>query len=312
MPFVREEYTIEQPLRAFVFLVRALGFSPKAAQRLIDRGRMTQNGVRVLKAQEVQGRVEIARFVPQDLGLAPLFVHRDFCVYDKPHHLLTHPKGLYAHPSLNDALKSTFGAQANPIHRLDSLTSGLVVCARHSRSEQELKNLFLHQKVQKTYTAIVRGIVKDDEREICAPILTQKGGGDLSIRSVISPMGKSARTRIRVIERDLARDRTLIEARPLTGRTHQIRVHLDSIQHPIVGDCLYGVSDEISRFFLESSAGEREFVRLLGAPHLMLNASRIAFRYDDKEFCIDSVLRAGLLAFFYGTSFDHTSERVCR
>ena len=179
-------------------------------------------------------------------------------------------------------------------------------------SEQELKNLFLHQKVQKTYTAIVRGIVKDDEREICAPILTQKGGGDLSIRSVISPMGKSARTRIRVIERDLARDRTLIEARPLTGRTHQIRVHLDSIQHPIVGDCLYGVSDEISRFFLESSAGEREFVRLLGAPHLMLNASRIAFRYDDKEFCIDSALRAGLLAFFYNTSFDHTSERVCR
>lgn len=307
MPFVREEYTIEQPLRAFVFLVRTLGLSPNAAQRLIDKGRMTQNGVKVGKAEELQGKVEITRFVPQDLGLAALFVHKDFCVYDKPHHLLTHPKGLFAHSSLNDALKSTFGAQANPVHRLDSLTSGLVVCARHRQSEQALKNLFLHQKVQKTYTAIVHGIIEQEEFEICAPILVQNNGRDLSIRSVISPKGKSARTYIKVLDRDRVRDRTLLEARPLTGRTHQIRVHLDSIQHPIVGDCLYGVSDEISRCFLESNPRDEDclgalrsrFLRLMGVPHLMLNASRLVFSYGGEEFCLDSALRAGILAYFY-------------
>ncbi|HIV48954.1 pseudouridine synthase family protein [uncultured Helicobacter sp.] len=307
MPFVREEYTIEQPLRAFVFLVRTLGLSPNAAQRLIDKGRMTQNGVKVGKAEELQGKVEIAHFVPQDLGLKPLFVHKDFCVYDKPHHLLTHPKGLFAHFSLNDALKSTFGVQANPVHRLDSLTSGLVVCARHRHSEQALKSLFLHQKVQKTYTAVVRGIMEEEERVICAPILAQNNGRDLSIRSAISPLGKVAKTHIRVLDRDFARKLTLIEARPLTGRTHQIRVHLDSIKHPIVGDCLYGVSDEISRFFLESHAQQEDFVRLLGVPHLMLNASRLVFSYDGKEFCVDSVLREHLLTFFYNAP----SESVC-
>lgn len=308
MPFVREEYTIEQPLRAFVFLVRTFGLSPDAAQRLIDKGRMTQNGIKVGKAQELQGKVEIARFVPQDLGLEPLFVHRDFCVYDKPHHLLTHPKGLFTHFSLNDALKSAFGVQANPVHRLDSLTSGLVVCALHKQSEQALKNLFLHQKVQKTYTAIVRGIIEESERTICAPILTQNNGKDLSIRGVVSPLGKMAQTHIKVLDRDLSHNRTLIEVVPLTGRTHQIRVHLDSINHPIVGDYLYGVRDEISRFFLESQASQEDFVRLMGVPHLMLNASKLTFCYDGREFCFHSALRENVLASFYDTP----SERICR
>lgn len=305
MPFVREEYTITQPLKAFVFLVRVLHLSPNAAQRLIDKGRMTQGGIKVGKAQEVCGKIEITHFVPQDLGLQALFTHEDFCVYDKPHHLLTHPKGLFTHYSLNDALKKSFGKQANPVHRLDSLTSGLVVCALHKQSEQILKNLFVLHKVQKTYTAIVRGIIKEQERVICAPILAHNNGKDLSIRSVISPLGKYAKTYLRVLDRDIVRNQTLIEVLPLTGRTHQIRVHLDSISHPIVGDYLYGVSDEISRFFLESKAQREDFIRLLGVPHLMLNASKLTFCYKNEDFCFDSVLREDVIRFFY------SSENLC-
>ncbi len=300
MPFVKETFCVSAPKKAYAFL-EDLGFSTKQSQKIIDKGRLRHNGSVVKKSQIVQGNVELTHFKAQHFGLEPLFCNDDFCVYDKPHNLLIHPKGLFTHHSLNDCLKSRFGAQANPIHRLDYETSGLVLCALHKNAEAELKHLFAKRNVTKTYTAIVRGIVERDEILIDTPILTCNNGRDLSIRSRVSPQGKDALTRLKVLARDKKTNQTLIHLTPITGRTHQLRVHLDSIWHPIVGDLLYGVNDECAREFLESKRVARDKGAQILTSRLLLNASSITFSYKHTYFCFFSMLQKDILHTFYST-----------
>lgn len=315
MPFLTQEFLLPQPKKAFLFLMQDLGFSIKEAQRIIDKGRLTQNNQTIKKAQIIVGKVELLHFVADSnavesdalKNLTLLFSNKDFCVYDKPHDLLTHPKGLFSHASLNDALKMHFGKNANPIHRLDSQTSGLVVCALHKRSEIALKNSV--QKFQKTYTAILKGaltreslqknalVEKDGTFLIDKPILSQNTKKDLSIRSFISAQGKESRTLLKILS--VKENASLVALTPLTGRTHQLRVHLDSIGYPILGDSLYGVSEDIARYFLETrNVGKSERITLTGAPYLCLNASALKFSYKNFSFSFRSRLDSQILQFF--------------
>lgn len=292
-----------------------LGFSIKEAQRIIDKGRLTQNNQTIKKAQIIAGKVELLHFVADSnalendslKNLTLLFSNKDFCVYDKPHDLLTHPKGLFSHASLNDALKMHFGKNANPIHRLDSQTSGLVVCGLHKKSEIALKNSV--QKFQKTYTAILKGaltreslrqnglIEKEGAFLIDKPILSQNTKKDLSIRSFISAQGKESQTLLKILS--VKQNASLVLLTPLTGRTHQLRVHLDSIGHPILGDSLYGVSENIARYFLETrNVDESEHITLTGAPYLCLNASALKFFFKNFIFSFHSRLDSQILQLF--------------
>ena len=125
------------------------------------------------------------------------------------------------------------------VHRLDRDTSGVLVFAKHAEAHKLLSMQFEHQQVQKTYMAIVRGIVSKDDQEIDIPLIP-----DTRKRGLMRPSarGKESFTTIHVVQR--FRMATLLECQPRTGRLHQIRVHLSAIGYPLLVDPDYGSSSE--------------------------------------------------------------------
>lgn len=279
MPFLNQTYFIKEKQKAFLWLMKTLACSQKEAQKILDKGWLTQNHLPIHKSQSIQGEVELTYFFPSPLKIPIVLQTPYFVIYDKPASLLTHPKGAYNHPSLCDALKNDFGIQANPAHRLDKETSGLLLCSIDKSYEAQLKALFENSKIQKTYLALVRGTIKR-EQIINAPILSpqkESKNFNLQIRSILSPDGKSAKTHIKPLKH--FEDKTLILATPLTGRTHQIRLHLYSIGHPILGDPLYGCDDEHAKLYLETPLNEEQREQYFGAKRLMLHANSLSFDF---------------------------------
>ena len=144
------------------------------------------------------------------------------------------------------------------VHRLDKDTSGVMIIPRTQAYFEYLKELFQNSKIHKTYLALVYGVIKDDSGIIDKPIGLKSGTTKRTIHG--GKMVKSAITEYKVVKR--FKDYTLVEVSPRTGRTHQIRVHLASIGHPIVGDLLYGGKKEkksllpIGRQFLHAHSIE--------------------------------------------------------
>lgn len=266
--------------------MRTLSYSQREAQKLLDKGWLTQNSLPIHKSQSIEGEVELLHFSPAPLKLPIVFQTPYFVIYDKSASLLTHPRGTYSHLSLCDALKSDFGIHANPAHRLDKETSGLLLCSIDKKYEAQLKMLFEKSLIKKTYLAMVRGRL-EKKQMIDLPILTPPKTDkfhNLQIRSVISPSGKPAITYIKPLE--IFKDTTLIQATPLTGRTHQIRLHLSSLGYPILGDPLYGCEDEKARLYLENNLDEKCREKYFGAKRLMLHAHSLEFEFLGKDYKI--------------------------
>lgn len=136
-----------------------------------------------------------------------------------------------------------------PVHRLDRLTSGALIVAKTRIAARALSRALSHGDIRKTYLAVVEGTPAEPAGEISAPLLTTKGARS---HSAIAAGGKEART-VYTVVKTLRGDRTLLEVSMLTGRTHQIRAHLASIGHPIVGDKEYGAaSSSGGRLFLHA------------------------------------------------------------
>lgn len=177
----------------------------------------------------------------------PTLIHVDeaMIVADKPAGLLAVPgRG----PDRADCLAARVQAQfadALVVHRLDMGTSGLMVFARGLQAQQQLNRAFAERQVHKTYVAVVGGIVADDAGEIDLPLITDWPHRPRQMVDHVH--GKPSLTRWRVLERQAAPDAahsagpnwTRLELTPVTGRSHQLRVHLMAIGHPIVGDELY-------------------------------------------------------------------------
>lgn len=290
MPFTHKTYHIPEPTPAFLFLMRECGYTQKQAQRILDKHRLMQNGRTIHKREIICGKVELSLFEAQDIEIVPLFYNDDFCVYDKPHNLLTHPKGRFHHFSLLDALRFRFGMRANILHRLDFQTSGLVLCSINPHTESALKALMSSKSIKKVYRAIVRGKLTHNIY-INKPILTRHmAGDDLSIRSIISSKGKPSITILHPLHYFSNLQCTLIEAIPLTGRTHQIRLHCSHLGYPILGDPLYGASDIHTRIYLQAR-GKLEKERLkayFGVAKLCLNAYCLHFTFQNEDFCFYS------------------------
>lgn len=181
-------------------------------------------------------------------------VHADAALVavDKPAGLHTVPgRGALAHGSLAERVRHLH-ADALVVHRLDMATSGLVVFARGAAAQRALSIAFAARRVAKRYQAVVAGLVAAEEGAIELPL-----AADWPRRPrqcVDFERGKAALTRWRVLGRDAAAARTLLQLEPVTGRAHQLRVHLLAIGHPIVGDALYAPEPAAPRLLLHACA----------------------------------------------------------
>jgi tRNA pseudouridine32 synthase / 23S rRNA pseudouridine746 synthase len=184
-----------------------------------------------------------------------LFEDADIVAVDKPEGLAAIPERRPEAGSLLESLESQRDERLFIVHRIDKDTSGLIVFARNAQAHRFISQQFEARQVEKSYLALVHGVLGEDAGTIDRP-LHQCGSG----RVAVDPeRGKPSVTDFRVVERFGAH--TLIEAHPRTGRRHQIRVHLYHLGHAIVGDRLYGDPD-IQKHF----------------PRLMLHAQRITLQ----------------------------------
>ena len=195
---------------------------------------------------DVPERVEAVVEADASVELAIVYADDDVVVVDKPPGLVVHPGSGNADGTLVNGLLARFGdmagtgdpARPGVVHRLDKGTSGLLVVARSERAYESLVAQLQTRSVSRVYLALVAGLVEAPGGLIDAPI----GRGETDpTRMTVSARGKEARTRYEVLERyGSPIPCTLVECRLETGRTHQIRVHLAAIGHPVLGDARYG------------------------------------------------------------------------
>jgi 23S rRNA pseudouridine1911/1915/1917 synthase len=244
-------------LRIDRFLVSMLALSRSQIQRLIKDGCVLVAGKTAKANQPVKPGQEISIDVPElieaapaaeDLPLPIVYQDKDLIVVDKPAGMVVHPAAGHASGTLVNALLhhvddlSGIGGEKRPgiVHRLDKGTSGLMVVAKHDKAHEELARQFAEREVEKEYLALVWGEVMAGRR-IDAPI-----GRDPNNRKKMSSTesNRARRTRAavtRIVRAEhFGRMLTMTQVAIHTGRTHQIRVHLSAIGHPIVGDGLYG------------------------------------------------------------------------
>jgi len=175
---------------------------------------------------------------PPDRGLTVVFADDALIVVDKPAGLLSVPgRGADKQDCLLSRAQATF-PDALTVHRLDLSTSGLLLLARGLAMQSALSRLFRERRVDKRYVAEVEGCLADEAGEIDLPLI-----GDWPNRprqKIDFAIGKRSLTRFRTLWRDPAGRSSRVELEPVTGRTHQLRVHLAALGHPIIGDELYG------------------------------------------------------------------------
>ncbi len=267
--------------RLDIFLVRQMpDWSRSQIARLIREGLVMVGSTPAKKpgdvleaAAEISVRAEHAELhaTAEDLPLDIIYEDADILVVNKAAGMVVHVGAGVTSGTLVNALLghmeelSSEGGDERPgiVHRLDKMTSGLMIVAKNDAAHRRLSDMFKSRDVHKTYLALVHGRVSMNSGEIDKPV-----GRDPRRRTRMKIGGIAARdalTKYRVVRR--IGNFTLVEAMPRTGRTHQIRVHLASLSHPVVGDSTYGAPAKL-RF------GKAEEATL---PRTFLHAARLAF-----------------------------------
>lgn len=270
-------------------LMNKMGLTKSESQRLIHRGRLSQRGIIMNDPfGTVIGEYEFLCFEPLPSGFKPIYLTDDFAVYDKPHFLSVHPHSRKSPQTLTDDIKHQFGTHANAAHRIDYETSGLVLVSLHKESESLLKRLFSERSISKRYYAMVKGNVSAPF-EIDEP-LYHIDHPDLLVSMIVrvDPRGKNARTHIKPLQYFKEYDMTFIEATPHTGYTHQIRAHLFHVKHPIIGDPVYGPSDNDVIRYIKKEISREERLDSYGCGRLLLHAQSLEFNYKSIRYRIDS------------------------
>ena len=229
-------------------------FSRVAIQRWIEEEKVLVNGKKIKPSYKVQenDKISIEEEKPkeielkaQEIPLEIIYEDNDIIVVNKPKGLVVHPANGNPDGTLVNAIMaickdslSGIGGEIRPgiVHRLDKDTSGVLIIAKNDKAHINLSEQIKNHEVEKTYWALVRGIVKENEATIKMPI-----GRSTKDRKkmAVTQNGKEAITHFKVLERYVQDNCTLLEVKIETGRTHQIRVHLSQIGYPIIGDTTY-------------------------------------------------------------------------
>jgi len=229
------------------------------AKQLVLEGKVSLNGVTLIKPSLSIKNTIIFTIISDEkpqpsVDLEVLYEDSDIKVVNKPAGMLVHPTSsnqneptvvdvIRAHTTDDDAVRPGI------VHRLDRNTSGLIILAKSKKAKEYMQKQFQKRNVNKTYLALVIGHLKNNEAVIDVPLGRSKIH---PLKRVADPDGKTAQTAYKVIESIGNYD--LVEAKPATGRTHQLRAHFAHLGHPIVGDKLYGADSflDLGRYFLHA------------------------------------------------------------
>ncbi|MBK9386869.1 MAG: RluA family pseudouridine synthase [Planctomycetes bacterium] len=275
------------------YLAQRFRYHDEAAWRaFIETRRVTVDG-RAARPSQLLARGTLVSFeppaaepeIPRELPV----VHEEasFLVVEKPAGLVCHADGAFQQNTFLRELERQLSAREQHevelrlAHRLDRETSGLLVVARSAEAARSFERQFTGGLVEKRYLAIVRGAPAQERFEVDLPI-GFSARSEIAIRREASSDARDARdsrTTFEVLERH--DDRSLVLCTPHTGRTHQIRVHLEAAGHPVVGDKLYGVPDEryLAWVHAVKAGAPFEVVASFGAEHQLLHAAEIAFAH---------------------------------
>jgi tRNA pseudouridine32 synthase / 23S rRNA pseudouridine746 synthase len=210
---------------------------------------------------------------PLPQTLTQTVVHADAwrVVVDKPSGLLSVPGRGEDKQDCAWARVAAEFPDALIVHRLDQSTSGLIVFARGSAMQRALSEAFAARLVDKRYEAVVAGVVEQDAFEIDQPLIVDWPNRPRQM--IDHERGKPSLTRVRVLQRDVAAGTTRVELEPVTGRSHQLRVHLLAAGHPILGDALYAPPEVLARApRLLLHARDLSLPAVLDAPPLSLHS----------------------------------------
>ena len=241
-------------------------YSRSRLQAWINAGRVQVNGKPAKRSYLLKGgeQIQVAPAdlaplgaVPEDLPLDVLYQDDDVIAINKPAGMVVHAGAGRHSGTLVNAVLHRFGTLSGVgdplrpgiVHRLDRLTSGVLLIARNDAAHRDLARQFSSREVEKVYLALVHGRLKADRGRITTPI-TRDPLRRLRMTAKLA-RGRSAITEHHVLKR--FEKFTFIEVKIATGRTHQIRVHMASVGHPVVGDKLYGApSNTLGRYFLHA------------------------------------------------------------
>lgn len=290
-------------------------------QQLLAEGKALVNGATMKPSFKLRGGEEITilgdaqppplRAIPEDIPLDIVYQDADLAVVHKPAGMMVHAgagattdehnRGTLVNALLHRFRKlSEVGGELRPgiVHRLDKETSGLIVVAKNDVAHRKLAQQFAKREIKKRYTALVHGWPAKDRGTINSPIardavrrirMTTKGSGGRSALShyevrerIASPYGKLA----------------LVDVRIETGRTHQIRVHMSSIGHPVVGDALYGAPKDLKRGNVKAPPGLPAVLRL---ERNFLHAAAVEFHHPNtgERLAFEAPLPQELMAFLH-------------
>lgn len=281
MKYIVDKIDVKKRLDKYI-LQKDLDITRSYIKNLIDSGDITVNGITQKSGYSLKENDEIninlkedilVDIVPEEIPLDIIYEDNDIIIVNKQKGMVVHPANgnytgtlvnalMYSHKEKLSGINGSI--RPGIVHRIDKDTSGILVVAKNDNTHKKLSEIFKEHDIKREYIALAKGIIKEDKFTINLPI-----GRSIKDRKKMAVTNKNSRnaiTHIEVLERFYSSNVTLIKAILETGRTHQIRVHMSYIHHPLVGDEVYSKND--LKFKIK---GQMLHARILGFNHPTTN-----------------------------------------